>query len=327
MNGRLTLLLLFVCVIAIIAGLFLGPVSLTPLDVVKGILGQSDPITVTIIHDIRLPRVLAAWFAGAALGASGAALQGLLRNPLADPGILGVSSTASLGAVITLYFNLTIIGYWVMPVGAILGALVATFILFVLGAGRVTTTRLILIGVGLSSFGGALITLVMNLAPNPFALSDLVNWLFGTVSNRSFNDLFLTVPFMMAGFVVLLFIKNNLAALSLGEKTAESLGVDMKLTQRFVIAGSGLLTGASVALAGAIGFVGIVSPHLVRPFVGHDPSKVIIPSALLAGALLVVADIIVRLLPFSQELKLGIIAALVGAPGFIYIAIQSKKMG
>ena len=322
LNTGLSVLVL----IALLASCFLGPVSLPPGEIIAGIFGQGSDDIQTIVRHIRLPRALAAFVAGACLGASGAALQGLLRNPLADPGVLGVSSSAALGAVIALYFNLTALGLWVMPVAAILAALGATALLYALGASRVSTTRLILIGVGLSSLTGALITLVMNLAPNPFALSDLVNWLFGSVANRSYRDIGMVIIFVLAGLAFLIKAARPLSALTLGEDTAASLGVDLVQTKNLVIAGAALLTGASVALAGAVGFVGIIAPHLCRPLVGHDPGRTIIPSALMAGFILVITDCVVRLLPFSQELRLGVIAGLIGAPLFVWIAARTARL-
>ncbi|MEO1151924.1 MAG: iron ABC transporter permease [Pseudomonadota bacterium] len=319
-------LLTILSIVSILTACFLGPVALPLSDMMAGFVGHGPDTVETIIWDLRFPRALAAFVAGACLGASGAALQGLLRNPLADPGVLGVSSSAALGAVAALYFNLTVFGMWVMPLAAILAALAATALLYALGAARVSTTRLILIGVGVSSFTGAMITLVMNLAPNPFALSDLVNWLFGSVSNRSLRDIAFVLPFGAVGLTCLLWVIRPLGALSLGEQTATSLGVDLKRVRRLTIAGASLLTGASVALAGAIGFVGIIAPHLCRPLVGHDPGRTILPAALLAGLMVVLADILVRLLPFAQELRLGVIAGLMGAPVFVWIAAKTAKL-
>lgn len=306
------------------AALLLGPSAIAPADVVNGLFG--DGTTAVIVRDIRLPRALAAWLAGACLGAAGAALQGLLRNPLADPGVLGVSAAAALGAVVALYFNLAALAVWATPASAISFALGATAALYFAGAGRVSTARLILIGVGLSSFCGALISLAMNLAPNPFALSDLVNWLFGSVANRSFDDLIIAGPFALPGLALIFSVRRGLAALTLGEETAMSLGADLKAIRARVIAGSALLVGASVSIAGAIGFVGIVAPHLIRPLVNHDPARLIAPSALLGGAMLVAADIAIRLTPFDQELKLGVAAALIGAPGFVWVAATTKRI-
>lgn len=294
-------------------------------DAVAALLSDHGAVT-AIVRDIRLPRALAAFLAGASLGAAGAGLQGLLRNPLADPGVLGVSAAAALGAVCAIYFNIAALAFWLTPAAAILFALAATAALYGLGAGRASTARLILIGVGISSFCGALISLVMNLAPNPFALSDLVNWLFGTVANRSFADLALAAPFAAAGLALLFLAAPGLHALTLGEETAASLGANLKRTRLCVIAGAALLVGASVSLAGAIGFVGIVAPHLARAFAGQHASRIIVPGALLGGVMLLGADLVIRILPFDQELKLGVAAALVGAPAFIIVALKSRRM-
>lgn len=324
-QDRIALLIpLAISGVLVFFSLFLGPVALSPADVLAALFG--DGANSVIVRDIRLPRALAAWIAGACLGASGAALQGLLRNPLADPGVLGVSAAAALGAVMTLYFNLAALTIWFMPAGAIILSLGATAALFAAGAGRVSTARLILLGVGLSSFCGALISLAMNLAPNPFALSDLVNWLFGSVANRSFADIAVAAPFVLLGAALLGAASHNLTALTLGEEAAASLGVDLARTRRRIIAGAALLVGASVSIAGTIGFVGIVAPHLMRPFVRHDPARLIWPSAFLGGAVLTLADIFIRVLPFDQELKLGVVAALIGAPGFIWVAATTKRI-
>lgn len=319
------LMALAVISVASIAGAcFIGPAQLSLAEAAGGFF--ADGPAGVIVREIRLPRALAAWLAGAALGASGAAMQGLLRNPLADPGVLGVSASAALGAVIAIYFNLSAAAVWATPIAAILFALLATALLYIAGAGRLSPSRLILAGVGLSSFAGALIALVMNLAPNPFILSDLVNWLFGAVTNRSFDDIALAAPFAVAGMIAVLHSAPGLSALSLGEETASTLGADIAKTRALAIMGAALMTGASVALAGAIGFVGIVAPHLARPFVAHDPGRAIIPAALIGGAILSVADLAIRLLPFDQELKLGVAAALIGAPGFVYIAVRTQRM-
>ena len=311
---------------AVLAGCLIGPADFSLSQSLSALFGGGSEAAQIIVREIRLPRALAAWAAGAALGVSGAALQGLLRNPLADPGVLGVSAASALGAVIAIYFNLSAGAAWATPLAAVLFALGATAILYVLGAGRVSPTRLILIGVGLSSFAGALITLVMNLAPNPFILTDLVNWLFGSVANRSFDDLALTSPFMVAGLALLLSTRGGLSSLTLGEEAAFSLGADIARLRAVVISGAALLTGASVALAGAIGFVGVVAPHLARPFAGHDPGRTVLPAALIGGAMLAAADLMIRLLPFDYELRLGVAAALIGAPAFVWIAARTQRI-
>jgi len=309
---------------AILLSLLLGSVPL-PIDrVLSALTLQASAGDKLVVWDIRLPRSLAAAVVGGALGMSGAALQGLLRNPLAEPGILGVSATAALFASFVLYFGLTAVSPIVLPTAAVVGALCATLIVATAALRSHSVVTLILIGVGLSSFSGALMALLMNLAPNPFSLADMVNWMLGSVANRSFDDLAFAAPLVSLGMVVLLASRRSLAALGLGEETAAGLGVNLKKQRLAVIVGAGLSTGAAVAIAGAIGFVGIVAPHLVRPFVRYDASRLLVPSALLGALLLVLADIGVRVIPTDFELKLGVVASLIGAPIFIWIASRRR---
>ena len=311
-------------VLALLLSVTLGSVSL-PLDRLLAALAfQGSEGDRLVVWQIRLPRALAAAMVGAALGMSGAALQGLLRNPLAEPGILGVSATAALFATFVLYFGLATAGPLVLPLAAVAGALLATLVVALAAIRTRSVVTLILIGVGLSSFSAAIMALLMNLAPNPFSLADMVNWMLGTVDNRSFADLGFAVPFMAAGAVILLASRRGLSALSLGDEAAEGLGLDLRRQRLAVIIGAGLATGAAVSLAGAIGFVGIVAPHLVRPFLRYDPARLLIPSALLGGLILVLADIGVRVLPTDSELKLGVVASLLGAPVFIWIASRRR---
>ena len=260
----------------------------------------------------------AAYIVGAALGISGAALQGLLRNPLAEPGVLGVSASASLMATFALYYGIASITPWAVPIAAIIGALTATALITIAALRTQSVVTLILIGVGLSSFAGAAMSLLMNLAPNPFSLSDMINWMLGSVANRSFDEITLAAPFILAGGATLFATQRGLSALTLGEEAAAGIGLNLRRQQIFTVVGAGLATGGAVALAGAIGFVGIVAPHIIRPFVGHDPARSLVPSALFSGLILVVADIFVRLMPTSAELKLGV------APAFVWIAMQRR---
>ena len=318
---KLNLTLVLICTVLGLASLFVGTAPLSLGETFSGMMGEGGPVT-AIVWEIRAPRIVAAFGVGAALGLAGAALQGLLRNPLAGPGVLGVSAFSALGAVIAIYFGLTAIGIWVVPLASIGFAGLAMVLLLAASGKRPDTVRMILVGIGLSSLAGALTALAMNLAPNPFSLSDMVNWLLGTVTNRSWLDVGLAVPFWLVGAVVILVAGPGLRALSLGEETALTMGADPARTRLLVIAGTSLLAGASVAIAGTIGFVGIVAPHVVRPFVQYDPKKLLIPSALAAGAMLMGADLLIRILPFDQELKLGVAAALFGAPVFIWIAAR-----
>jgi|TARA_R100000501_G_scaffold13151_3_gene23962 iron complex transport system permease protein len=309
---------------ATMAALMLGSVPIDAGRILAAGLGFGSAGDQIVIWQIRLPRTLAASLVGAALGMSGAALQGLLRNPLAEPGVLGVSASAALAATTALYFGLTAAGPLVLPLAAIAGALAATFIVAAAALRTRSVVTLILIGVGLSSFSAALMALLMNFAPNPFSLADMVNWMLGTVANRSLNDLLMSAPFLIVGIVMLMASRSGLAALSLGEEAAQGLGLNLGRQRLIVILGAGLATGGAVALAGTIGFVGIVAPHLVRPFVRYDPARLLLPSAILAATMLVLADVAVRLLPTDAELKLGVLASLVGAPIFIWIAARRR---
>jgi iron complex transport system permease protein len=312
-------------VVALFAALVIGPTPMAPGAALAALATIGDPGAQVIVWQIRLPRAAAAFLVGCALGLCGAALQGLLRNPLADPGVLGVSSAAALGATLTLFTGAAALSAWAMPAAAVTGALVATGLLAVAAARTASVVTLLLIGVGLSSFAGALMALLMNLAPNPFSLADMVNWALGTVANRSLQDIGFAAPFLVLGAGLLLASARGLSALSLGEEAAAGVGLNLARARMVVVTGAGLVTGAAVSLAGAIGFVGLVAPHLVRPWVGHDPARTLAPAALLGGLILVAADSVVRVAPGATELKLGVAAALIGAPVFVWIAAQRRS--
>ncbi len=311
-------------VIALLAACTLGSTAMELPRVVAALFGQSSHADTIVVWQIRLPRALSAFVVGAALGSSGAALQGLLRNPLAEPGVLGVTATASLSATFALYYGFAAGSAYLLPIYAIAGALAATAFLAAAAIRIRSVVTLILLGVGLSSFSAAAMSLLLNLAPNPFSLSDMINWLLGSVANRSFEDLRISMPFFAVGLTILFMTRRGLSALTLGEAAASGVGLDLRRQRIAVVLGAGIATGASVALAGAIGFVGIVAPHIVRPVVDHDPARSLLPSALLAGLILVLADIGVRLVPTSAELKLGVVAALIGAPVFVWIAMRRR---
>ena len=311
--------------LALFAACLLGSTPMSPERVLAAFFGGGDAGDRLGIWQIRLPRALAAYMVGASLGISGAALQGLLRNPLAEPGVLGVSATASLAATFSLYYGLVALSPWILPLSAILGALAATGLITLAAIRTRSVVTLILIGVGLSSFAGAAMSLLMNLAPNPFSLADMINWMLGSVANRSFREIGLAAPFILVGAAILLASRRGLSALTLGEEAASGVGLNLRAQRILTVLGAGLATGGSVALAGAIGFVGIVAPHVIRPFVGHDPARSLVPSAMFAGLILVLADIGVRIIPTSNELKLGVVAALIGAPAFVWIAIRRRS--
>ena len=319
---HLSLTLALVCLFLFVLSALVGSANLGLQATLSALMGHGTEAARIIVWEIRMPRAVAAFGVGAALGLSGAGLQGLLQNPLAGPGVLGVSAFASLGAVIAIYFGLAAAGSFAVPLAAILfSALAVALLLFASGRGASTVT-LLLVGIGLSSLAGALTSLALNLAPNPYSLSDLINWMLGSVANRSWMDVGIALPAWALGTAAVIMAGPSLRALSLGEETAATLGANPARARLLIIVGTSLLAGASVAVAGTIGFVGMVAPHIVRPLVKHDPQRVLLPSALAAGAMLLGADVLIRVLPFAQELKLGVAAALFGAPVFIWIAAR-----
>lgn len=278
-----------------------------------------------IVLELRVPRTLLAASIGAALGVSGAALQGYTRNPLADPGVLGVSSMAALGAVVALYFGLSTAGAWTAPMAAIAGAGVGVGALLLLSGGGASVVTFLLAGVVLNLVSGAAIALALSLAPNPFASGEIINWLMGSFADRSFEEVRLALPFVAVGAAVILTTGRALDALTLGEAGARGLGVDLGRTQLVLGVGVGLATGAGVAVSGVIGFIGLVVPHLLRPLVGARPSALLIPSALGGGAVALAGDILVRLTPAAAEVKLGVATAILGGPFFLATLVSMRR--
>ena len=295
-----------------------GTTRLAPWDVLA-----EDPrvraLAATILWEVRAPRTLLAAATGASLGLSGAVLQGLFRNPLADPGIVGVSATAALGAVIAFHFAIA------SPVvGGLAGGFAGALLLAGLAGRGAGTLTLVLAGVAISSLAVALTSLALNLAPSPFAAYEIMFWLLGAVADRSWREVTATLPFVLLGWVLLLATGRGLAALTLGEDVARSMGVAQGRLRGLAIAGTACCVGASVAASGGIGFVGLVVPHLVRPLVGHDPRRLLPYSAAGGAILLLAADIAVRVVPAAQELKLGVETALMGAPFFLWQVLRFR---
>lgn len=273
-----------------------------------------------VVVDIRLPRTILAILTGASLGLAGAVLQGLLRNPLADPGIMGISSTAALGAVIAFYF-----GFDLIVAGGITGSLVAVLLLIGLAGRQTGTLTLLLASVALSTLSVALTSLALNLAPSPMATYEILFWLLGSVADRSWSHVYTALPLILAGWAVLATTGKGLDALALGEEVAHSLGVNLVRLRWSAIAGTALAVGAAVSVTGAIGFIGLVVPHLIRPVVGHS-SRLLLPASALGGAILLLsADIVIRLLSLATELKLGVATALLGAPFFLFKVLKMRE--
>ena len=277
-----------------------------------------------ILWTIRAPRTAAAAMVGAALGLSGAVMQGLLRNPLADPAVLGVSAFSGLGAAVALAMGLAA-SAGAVEGAALAGALAAGAALSLLAARLKEPEALILLGVAISAIGGALTALVFNLSPSPVASAEVLSWLMGSVENRSWADLVWALPPMAAGAALCAYAARGLTVLTLGEETAATLGLPMGRLRAAAVAGAALLTGASVAMAGIIGFVGLAAPHMVRAGADNEPGRTLLPSALAGALLLVLADLIGRLIPSEVELKLGVLTALFGAPLFAPIAWRASR--
>ncbi len=324
-GGRLTIGLLVLLTAVILTAVATGPLPITLAEMIAAVRG-ADPAVATILVEIRLPRTLSAAIAGIALGASGAAMQGLLRNPLAEPGVMGVSASAATAATAAIYFGLASIWPWVVPIASLSGALAATALIAGASFRLRGVASLILLGVAISALAGAVMALFVNLAPNPFSLSDLINWTAGSVANRDWGDIGLSLPFVAAGLLVLRLAAPGLSAMALGEETAHGLGVDLARHRLMVIVGTGLATGGAVALAGMIGFVGLIAPHMVRAATRHDAGMALVPAALAGGCLLTVGDIAIRLFPWGNELHLGTLAALIGAPLFALIALRQGSV-
>jgi iron complex transport system permease protein len=308
-----------------LASLGFGAAPLSWAEVLGGLVGTGPEEHRLIVQQIRLPRVLLAWLLGASLGMSGAALQGLLRNPLAEPGLLGISASAGLGAVVALYFGLTALSIWLLPASAMAGALLATLLLYLLTRGGGSNLTLILAGIALSSLAGALTSLALNLAPNPANVQDIVLWLLGSIADRSLADVRLVLPFVVAGLALLLAAAPALTLLTLGEAEAISLGIHLPRLRALVILGSALAVGACVSVTGTIGFVGLVVPHVLRGLVGHRPGRLLLPSALGGALLVLAADLVIRLLDTPQQLMLGVVTSLVGAPFFLVLVLKSRR--
>jgi len=288
---------------------------------------SSDAIDAIILREVRLPRTAIAITAGATLGLCGAAMQGLFRNPLASPGLIGSSAGAALGAVSVLYFGAQAIHPQLVPLAGMLGSLIATTLVYLLAGRDSNVTTLILSGVAINALATATLSLLLNLAPSPFAIRELVLWTLGDLSDRSLKDFYAMLPFSLLGWLLLSGTGRKLDALTLGERAAQSLGVNSFRFRWQVLLAVSLAVGACVATTGMIGFIGLVVPHLLRPFVGYEPSRLLPVSALGGACMLLAADIGVRIIPTETALKVGVLTSLVGAPFFLHLILRSRKDG
>jgi iron complex transport system permease protein len=314
----------FLVIVLFFVSLAVGYVPLDLSRAIRDVLDGNQTLAALVLREIRFPRAALGGLVGFSLGMTGAAMQGLMRNPLAEPGIIGVSGAAAFGAVLTFYFGLAGVSF-ALPLGGIAGAFAAALVLFVLASRGAGTMTLILAGIAINSFAGALTTLALNLSANPFAVNEIVFWLMGSFTDRSIAYVELVLPMMMIGWFLVGVSGPALDALTLGEETATSLGVNLSRLRLQLIAGTAFAVGSAVAVTGAIGFVGLVVPHLLRPVVAHRPGKLLLVSGLGGAAMTLAADVSVRLIPVRPELKLGVVTALIGAPFLFSLIYRLRK--
>ena len=313
----MTGLLLCLALAAFLLSLMAGKVWIWPMS------WAADNADGWIFLELRLPRALLGLCIGAVLGLSGAVLQGYLRNPLADPTVLGVSASAALGGVLAIFLGINLVPFGLFGC-AMIGAGASILLLLAIGRGG-GPIGFILGGMVLSTLAGALTALVISIAPNPFAASEIINWLMGALTDRLMEDVLTALPFMAIGALLLLTTGRALDALTLGENGARSLGVDLFRLQWLIVLGVGLSVGASVAVSGVVGFVGLIVPHLIRSFYSEQPSRILLPSALGGAILTLTADSLVRLIPGPGEMRLGIAMAVLGAPFFLLLLLRYRK--
>jgi iron complex transport system permease protein len=312
-------------ILLFLLSLGIGPVRLSPSTVAAALVGRGEDVALVIVREIRLPRAILSVAIGGILGLCGAAMQGLLRNPLAAPSLFGAPQAAAFGAVATLSLGLADALSFALPVAAIVGAFVSVFLLVAVAGRNAGLTLLILAGLAISSLAGAATALAMNLAPNPFAALEIAFWLLGSLEDRSMRHVAMALPFILAGGVVLAANARAFRTLTLGEEAAQSLGVNIARLRLVVIVGVALGVGASVAVAGSIGFIGLVAPHLVRPLVRYDPARLLLPAALAGSCLLTAADIAVRIIPSTTDIKVGVLTSLIGVPFFLYLILRERR--
>ena len=323
--SRLVLLLLALTAGLVLASLTVGPAAIGPLTSLQALFGSGETPLSLVMQEIRLPRALLALLVGGSLGLCGAALQGYLRNPLAEPGLLGISGSAALGAVLAIQTGLAATLPLGLPLAALTGALIGVLLITLLAGRRGGTLSLILAGIAISALASAMVSLVLNLSPNPFATSEIVFWMMGSLADRSMQHVWLALPFVALGSVLLLALARPLDAITLGEDAAEALGMRLRRVRWQLILGSALVVGASTAVAGTIGFVGLVVPHVLRPWVGAMPGRLLGTSALGGAIMVLAADILVRSVLPQADLKLGVVTALIGAPLFLHLIYQTRQ--
>ena len=325
--SRLALILWATVTALFTVSLLIGPAEATIGQSLWALIaGDGGPMTV-VMREIRLPRAVLAVLIGGSLGLAGAAMQGYLRNPLADPGLIGVSGSAALGAVVSIQTGLAAAFFFALPIMALSGALMGVLLVLLLAGPRGSSLALILAGIAISAFAGALTSLVLNLSPNPYAASEIVFWMMGSLADRSMLHVWISLPLIVLGAGLLATLSRGLDALTLGEDAAEAMGINLTRLRLSVILGTAAVVGASTAVAGAIGFVGLVIPHLLRGFVQARPGALLWASTLGGAGMILASDILVRVVIPERDLKLGVVTALVGAPLFLHLIYRTRKSG
>lgn len=307
--------------------LLIGPAGIPLGGAAAALFGRGDPLLIAVMQEIRLPRALLGLLVGGALGMAGAAMQGFLRNPLAEPGLIGTSASAALGAVLAMQTGLAAVAPLALPFAALAGAGLSVLIVMGLAGPRGGSLALILAGIAVSALAGAGVSLVLNLSPNPFAANEIVFWMMGSLADRSMLHVALAAPFVLAGAALLAGAGRALTLLTLGEDAAASAGVDLRRLRLLILGGMAALVGGATAVAGAIGFVGLVVPHLLRRAVAGDPARLMPASALGGAAVVLAADIAVRVIAPDRDLKLGVLTALIGAPFFLHLILRTRREG
>lgn len=323
--GLLIALLAAAMALMFVVALLVGPAKLDVVNSLMALFGHGNRAAVLVMQEIRLPRAILGLTIGATLGLSGAALQGYLRNPLADPGVLGISASASLGAVLALYSGLAAISSVALPLGAMVGAVISVVLIQALAGSYTGTLSLILSGVAVGSFASAATMLALNLSPNPFASLEIVFWMLGSLSDRSMEHVGLAVPFMAVGWVALVASARGLDALTLGGDVAHTLGANVGRVRSLVVIGVAVAVGGATSVAGSIGFVGLVVPHILRPLVGQWPSRLLLASTLGGASLVLAADVAVRMIAPGRDIKIGVLTALIGAPFFVWLVMKTRR--
>lgn len=307
-----------------VTSLLIGTSWQPPGPALAALFGRGDPLLVLVMQELRLPRAILGTAVGASLGLAGAAMQGFLRNPLAEPGLIGTSGTAALGAVLAIQTGLAAAFPLGLPLAALAGAALSVGLVMGLAGPRGGALALILAGIAISALAGAATSLVLNLSPNPFAANEIVFWMMGSLVDRSMLHVRIAVPVMIAGAVILWPAARALRALSLGEDAAASMGISLRALRLRLVLGTAALVGGATAVAGTVGFVGLVVPHLLRRAVGGDPGRLLGASALGGAAMVLAADIAVRVILPGRDLKLGVLTALIGAPFFLQLILRLR---